>query len=37
MTTFPKHPAMKAPHMFAETGRQVTRAHARLDQDEITP
>jgi hypothetical protein len=36
VTTFPKHPAMKAPHNFAETGRQTTRAHARLDQAEST-
>lgn len=36
MTTFPRAPAQKVPHQVAETARQVTRAHARLDQDEST-
>lgn len=36
MTTFPKHPATKAAASIADHGRQVTRAHARLDQDEST-
>jgi len=36
VTTFPKHPAMKAAATVADHGRQVTRAHARLDQVEST-
>lgn len=34
MTTFPRHPAQKAPAAIADHGRQVTRAHARLDEVE---
>lgn len=36
MTTFPKHPAMKAAAAVAQHGRDATRAHVRLDQDEST-
>lgn len=34
MTTFPKHPAVKAPAVIADNARQATRAHARLDSVE---
>lgn len=36
MTTFPKHQAARAPAVIAKSSREVTRAHARLDQDEST-
>ena len=34
MTSFPKAPAQKAAASIADHGRQVTRAHARLDEVE---
>jgi hypothetical protein len=36
VTSFPKNPAVKAAASIADHGRQVTRAHARLDQVEST-
>lgn len=36
MTTYPKPPALRAPIAIADHGRQVQRAHARLDQVEST-
>lgn len=34
MTTYPGRPDLKAPRTIADHGRQVTRAHARLDNVE---
>ena len=36
MTSFPKNPSVKAAASIADHGRQVTSAHARLDQVEST-
>lgn len=36
MTSYPKAPAAKPAAAIADHGRQVTRAHARLDQVEST-
>jgi hypothetical protein len=36
VTTYPKAPAQKPAAVIADAGRQVTRAHARLDQVEST-
>lgn len=36
ITTYPKNQALRAPAHIAKSGREVNRAHARLDQDEST-